>query len=1075
MNLIKFSLHNPYAVLASAIGLCILGAAVIPKITVDILPDFKEPVIVSFFSYPGLPTMDMEKSVTSRVERALTLAGKIEHQESRTVPGAAVIKVFFQPGADPSSAMNDIVNLEASDMFHLPPGIEWPFTLRSEPANLPVVLAAISGEGLSESQLYQIGYYAVRNKMGGLKGVQIPHPFGGKFRQMMVYVDPAKLQAANVSATDVVEALNKSNLVLAAGTARLDGVDYQIHPKNTLPAVADIEEIPIAVRDGRPIFIRDVGRVVDDAALQYNVVRVNGKRSVYCPLLREPGENTIAVVDRIYEGIGTEIPAMKARGDIPEATEVTLVSDQSGYIRTAMSNLYSQLGLGAILVAVVVAVFLRRFLPTVIIVATIGLAILIGALGFAFTGQTINVMTLGGIALAIGTVVDAGIVVVENVIRHQRMGKSAFDAALDGTSEVAGPILAGTATTLAVFLPAVFLTGMIKYLFQPLSLAATMTIGASYILALTVVPAFCATFIRTRMTKSDVDSHDTGATAVPAVPSDANQPSDHVSQNLGTKDEPQTAKPRGLYGNTLAGFLKAPAFIALIVIAGTGATFALWPALGTELFPNVDAGSFEIRIKTLPGTDLLKTEELVESVENTITDVIGQEQIETLISNIGLPVGKGAGFSTILSSNSGPDTAYIIVNLKNEGRSTSSQEYVNQLRMRLAEDYPLDQFVFVSGGIVNMALNKGVPTPISVQVSAGTIGGCRDAAELVVDAIKNIPGAVDVQVAQSLEYPQLDVQVDRTRAKYLGLDQEEVAQTILTALGSSVGYKPTIWIDPKSGVDFFMGVQYEDNEFESLDEIRNIPLSLNTKDGPVTIPLSNIATVNRVTIPGEVAHYNIARVNDVHVNVSGRDVGSVAADVEVALANLEFPSGVTARLRGPVETMKEGMSLLGYGLAVAAVLVYLVLMAQFKSFVDPLIIMLAVPLGLGGVLVVLFLTSTTVNIQSLMGTLMMIGVVVNNSILLVEFANRRREEGLSPRDAMLDAAQVRLRPILMTSLTLIASMLPLAIQFAPGNEAMIPLARALLGGMVVSTILTLVLVPAVYTLIHGNARVTPAA
>ena len=413
MPLINFSLRNPFAVVALSIALCILGSAVIPSTPIDILPDFEKPVIVSFFSYPGLPTMDMEKSVSSRVERALTLAGRIEHQESRTVPGASVIKIFFQPGTNPSSAMNDIVNLEASDMFHLPPGIEWPFTLRSEPANMPVVLAAISGEGLSEKELYTIGYYAVRNRMGGLKGVQIPHPFGGKFRQMMVYVDPAKLQAHNISATDVVEAMRKSNLVLAAGTARMGGTDYQIHPRNTLPTTEEIAEIPIAVRDGRPIFIRDVGRVEDDAALQYNIVRVNGKRSVYCPLLREPGENTIAVVDRIREGLAKEIPQMKQRGDIPNETEVTLVSDQSHYIRTAMSNLFRQVGLGALLVAVVVVIFLRRFLPALIIVATIVLAILIGGLGFAFTGQTINVMTLGGIALAIGTVVDAGIVVVE--------------------------------------------------------------------------------------------------------------------------------------------------------------------------------------------------------------------------------------------------------------------------------------------------------------------------------------------------------------------------------------------------------------------------------------------------------------------------------------------------------------------------------------------------------------------------------------------------------------------------------------------------------------------------------------
>lgn len=1043
MSLIKFSLKNRFAVLAGSIALCLLGATVIPGITIDILPDFKQPVVVSFFSYPGLPTLDMEKSVSSRVERALTLAGKIEHQESRTVPGAAVIKIFFQPGADPSAAMNDIVNLEASDMFHLPPGIEWPFTLRSEPSNLPVVLAAISGEGLSESQLYGIGYYAVRNKMGGLKGVQIPHPFGGKFRQMMIYVDPAKLQAHNVSAKDVVDAVTKSNLVMAGGSARMGGTDYQVHPKNTLPTPVDIEAIPVAVRDGNPVFVRDVGRVIDDAALQYNVVRVNGKRSVYCPLLREPGENTIACVDRIKDGLAAEIPQMKLRGDIPDATEVTLVSDQSGYIRQALSNLYNQVGLGALLVAVVVMIFLRRFLPTVIICAIILLAILIGGLGFAFTGQTINVMTLGGIALAIGTVVDAGIVVVENIIRHQRMGKSPMDAAVEGTQEVSTAILAGTITTLAVFLPAVFLTGMIKYLFAPLSLAATFTIGASYILALTVIPAFCATFVREKVQQKAAEDSDAA----------------------------ETAKPKGIYGNFLNIALKIPALSALLIIVGVGSSFLLWPMIGSELFPSVDAGTFEIRIKTTPGTDLLETEKIVARLEDSIKEVIPEDQIETLIANIGLPVGKGAGFSTVLSSNSGPDTAYLIVNLKPEGRTVPTENYISELRQKLADEYPLEQFVFVSGGIVNMALNQGVPTPISVQVSGGNLKQCRDNAERVVEAVKQIPGTRDVQIAQALDYPQFDVQVDRTRAKYLGLDQEEVAKTVLTALGSSVGYAPTIWVDPKTGVDFFMGVQYEDNQFESLDDIRNIPLSLNTPEGPVTIPLSNIAKVKRVNIPGEIAHYNIGRVNDVHVNVAGRDLGSVAADVQAVLADMEFENGVAARIRGPVETMNEGMSKLAFGLIVAGVLVYLVLMAQFQSFVDPLIIILAVPLGLGGVLVVLYLTKTNINIQSLMGTLMMIGVVVNNSILLVEFANRRRAEGLSARDAAMSAAQVRLRPILMTSLTLVASMLPLAIQFAPGNEAMIPLARALLGGMVASTLLTLILVPCVYSLVHGRSQV----
>tara|TARA_R110002072_G_scaffold303141_1_gene495691 strand:+ start:1587 stop:4742 length:3156 start_codon:yes stop_codon:yes gene_type:complete len=1051
MHLIKFALRNPFAILAMSIGLCLLGGAIIPATPIDILPDFQKPVIVSFFSYPGLPTLDMEKSVSSRVERALTLAGRIEHQESRTVPGAAVIKVFFQPGTNPSSAMNDIVNLEASDMFHLPPGIEWPFTLRSEPANMPVVLAAISGEGLSEIELYSIGYYAVRNRMGGLKGVQIPHPFGGKFKQMMVYVDPIKLRAYSLSARDVVHALRKSNLVLASGTAKLDDTEYQLHPLNTLPTTDDIDDIPIAERNGNMIFIRDVGYAKIDSAIQYNIVRVNGERSVYCPLLREPGENTIDVVDRIYEGIASEIPKMKALGQVPEAANVTLVNDQSSYIRNAMQNLLYEVALGAILVALVVFVFLRQLLPTVAITGTIVLSMLIGGLGFCFTGNTVNVMTLGGIALAIGTVVDAGIVVVENVIRHMQMGKSRPDAARDGAAEVATPILAGTITTLAVFIPAIFLSGMIRYLFEPLSVAATFTIGASYFVAMTVVPAFCARFIRAKVggRSSNVEDNDSSS----------------ITDN----------KPSTFYGRLLNSALAIRPLIVLASVVLVAGSTLLLPGIGSELFPQVDAGTFELRLKTRPGTRLEETEALVARIESTIQEVIGKEHIKTIISNIGLPVGKGAGFSTILSSNSGPDTAYLIVNLNSEGRSVSSAEYVRRLRAKLHDEYPEDQFLFVNGSLVNMALNEGVPSPINVQVSAGTVEKCREVAEMLVEKLTPIHGASDVQIAQSLDYPQLDIQVDRVRAKYLGLDQEEVAQTILTCLGSSVGFAPTIWVDPATGVDFFIGVQYESNEIETLDEIRNIPLSLNTKDGPVTIPLSNIATVRRVNIPGEIAHYNIARVNDVYVNVDGRDVGGVAADVERVLSGIEFENGVTVTVRGPVATMKEGMQMLGTGLIVAAILVYLVMLAQFKSFIDPLIIILAVPLGLAGVLGMLYATQTTLNIQSLMGTLMMIGVVVNNSILLVEFANQLLSQGMSPRDAALKSAEIRLRPILMTSLTLVASMAPLAVHLAPGGEAMIPLARAVIGGMVASTILTLFVVPCVYAMVKRPVAVTSGA
>ena len=1041
MFLLRFALRNPHAVWAAAIGLCLLGLSVVPRIPTDILPDFKTPVVVSYFSYPGLPTGEMEKSVTSRVERALTLAGRIEHQESRTMPGASLIKIFFQPGANASSAMNDIVNLEASDMFHLPPGIEYPFTLRSEPANLPVVLAAIHGEGLSETELYKIGYYAIRNKMGGLKGVQIPHPFGGKFRQMMVYVDPVKLQSLHLSPADVVHALKQANLVMAGGNIKVGSTDYLVHPINTLPGTEDIDNVPITTRDGHTIFIKDVGYAKDDAALQYNIVRVNGKRSVYCPLLREPGENTISVVDRIYEGIGSEIPKMKKQGDIPAATEVELVNDQSGYIRSAIRNVQYELGIGAILVVLVVGLTLRRFKPSLAVLMVIPLSILIGMLGFYFSGNNINVMTLGGIALAIGAVVNASIVVVENIVRHLDMGKKGIDAARDGASEVAPAVLAGTVTTLAVFIPIIFLSGMIRYLFEPLALAAVLTIGASYVVAMTVVPAFCSRLV----TKDRKNS----------------------SQKIQDKSKDQTEND-GLFNRLLKFSMRFRVPLITAVVALVGCSYLLYDRIGSELFPAVDAGTFELRVKTTPGTRLEETEKLVEKIEQTIREEIPENEIRNIISNIGLPVGKGAGFSTVLSSNTGPDSAFLITNLKQEGRTTSSLEYVEKLRKVLKKRFPQEQFLFVTGGIINATLNQGVPVPINVQVSAGTVAKCRTAAEKVVQSIQDIDGAVDVQIGQALDYPQLDIKVDRTRASLMGLTQRDIAENVVTALSSSAGIAPMIWVDPKTGVDFFIGVQYENNEMESLDQLRDLPLSVDTEDGPTTVPLSNVAEVDRVNTPGEIAHYNIGRVNDVYVNVSDRDLGSVVKDVEKALTTVDLEEGVSVTLRGPVTTMREGALTLGMGLLTAAILVYLVMLAQFRSVIDPMIIMLAVPLGFSGVLGALYLTDTTLNIQSLIGALMMIGVVVNNSILIVDTANQLLKRGKDATQAAIEATCIRFRPIIMTSLVLIASMLPLSIELVPGGEAMIPLARAMIGGMLVSTFLTLFIVPCAYSLIKRS-------
>ena len=656
------------------------------------------------------------------------------------------------------------------------------------------------------------------------------------------------------------------------------------------------------------------------------------------------------------------------------------------------------------------------------------LSMLIGILGFFFTGETINVMTLGGLALAVGTVVDAGIVVVENIMRHRRMGKDAKSAASDGANEVAAPVFAGTITTLVVFIPAIFLTGTIKVLFIPLALAAAITIGASYVIAMTVVPVFCERFLGKNDASGKARAQD-GAVGNEAV---------------------------GQYGGKLKLAMRGGPMTVIVIVGATGASFLLMPLLGSELFPEVDVGTFEVRIKTIPGTRLENTEALVERIEHSIVDTIPQDEVQTIISNVGLPVGKAAGFSTILSSNSGPDTAYIIVNLRSKGRSRLTKSYVEALR---------EKFLFVTGGIINAALNEGAPSPIDIEIKTGTLEAGREAAELIEVAMKDVRGAADVQVAQMLDYPQLDIKIDCTKAAYYGLSQDDVAKNVLSAYGSSTGYKLMIWVDPASGKDFFIGVQLGDNKAESMDELRNLPIRIETEGGPRTIPLSNVATIQRVNIPGEIAHADISRVNNVYVNVEGRDLGSVVSDVEKRLKNLELPGGITVSLQGPVVAMREGAGSLGFGLLVASILVFLILMAQFKSFLDPLIIMLAVPLALAGVVLMLFVTRTTLNIQSLMGALMLIGVAVNNSIPLVEFANVQRREGKSAFDAAFAAARIRLRPILMTSLTLVASMLPFAFNLMRGSEAMVPLARAVIGGMIVSTALTLFLIPTVYALI----------
>ncbi|MBI1747500.1 MAG: efflux RND transporter permease subunit, partial [Acidobacteria bacterium] len=791
----------------------------------------------------------------------------------------------------------------------------------------------------------------------------------------------------------------------------------------------------------------------DAFAIQTNIVHVDGKRQVYIPIYRQPGANTIQAV----EGVKAAIPRIAAR--IPSGINLDVIFDQSHYVREAIAGLETEGLLGALLASFMVLIFIGSFRSMVIIFLSIPLSVLAAFIGLYFTGDTINAMTLGGLALAVGRLVDDSIVVLENTHRHLKMGKGARAAARDAAEEVAMPVLVSTITTIVVFAPVIFLYGMGKYLFTPLALAVAFSMMASYVIAMTVVPATMAYLYRRRPT----EDADEGPSASEAE----------------TTEERPAAQPGGIFGyfdrafemlrmgyeSTLdwaLGHRRRVLIVAGVLFIGA---LALYPRIGRELFPQVDAGQFMIRVRGSSGTRVEEMEKLIERIEAALREEIAGRDRKTIISNIGVLYDWPAAYTP----NSGPQDAFINVQLTPE-RTQRAQDYVAKLRRDLPERFPGVELAYDTGGLLTAALNFGLPSPINIQVEGNDLRVARALAEQIQSLVENIPGTADVRIQQRLDYPQIDVNVDRVKAAYLGLTQQDVVKNAVSALNSSINFDPAFWIDDKTGNHYFVGVQYPEDRINAKETLENIPLT-GAMSGHPTL-LRNIAEFKRSTGPLEVNHVNIVRVIDVFSNVQGRDVGSVAGEIQQAIATLKLPAGYRVQMRGEVASMAESFQSLSFGLLLATVLVYLVMVAQFRSFLDPFIIMFAVPLGLIGVILILLLTGTTVNIQSFMGVIFMVGISVSNSILLVEFANRRRSEGQSIREAVIQAGGIRLRPILMTSLAAVIGLLPMALGVGHGAEANMPLARAVIGGLTISTVLTLLVVPVLYTLLKREERTT---
>jgi multidrug efflux pump subunit AcrB len=895
----------------------------------------------------------------------------------------------------------------------------------------------LKGQGLSETQLRDLGQYNVRNQVANVPGASVPQPFGGKYRQIQVYVDPVKLQAHQLSVMDVVRTVNDANLILPAGDVRIGPRDFNIYTNSQLPSTAEINRLPLKTEGNASVMVADIGHAMDAAQIQNSIVRVDGQKSVYLPVMKQGGDsNTIAVVSGIRKNL-------KDLLDVPRSLVANVVFDQSVFVKTAIKNLGNEGGIGLVLTALMILIFLGSIRGTLAVLLSIPLSALAAFLVIDLTGGTINTMVLGGLALAFSRLIDNSVVVLENIYRHLELGEPPEVAAERGGSEVSLPVLAATFTTAIVFFPVVFLYGVSRFLFSALAVSVVLSLFASYFVAMTVVPLFCARFIH-RAEAGEAEGHGSSRSRFQRFVHAFNRRYNALL---------------GKYDVAVRRSLLRP--IATVLATGGAFVFslALYPLLGQAFFPRTDPGQFVINVKAPTGTRLELTDQYVRRVESDIRGVLPRQDVGLVLSNIGVQ----PGFSSIYTSNSGQHTATVQVSLK-EGHRLSSFAAMDRVRQRLSDDLPELGTYFQSGGLVDAVVNLGLPAPIDLQVSGSNIEQAYNTAAAIAQKVRGLRGVEDVQIPQDVDYPALRLDVDRVRASLMGLSSREVVDNVITALVSNQMIAPSYWVDPKTGNDYMLTVQYPDAQIRSLEDLKQIPLR--GAGGHNTTQLDAVADITQIEAPTEVDHYQLRRVIDVYVSPRTEDLGKVASQVEKIVHSTDLPDGVRVTMRGSVQGMRASFSSFGLGLILAIVLVYLVLMAQFASFTDPFIILLAIPPGITGVIVFLLMTGTTLNVMSLMGVIMMTGIVVSNSILIVDVTRILRRGGMPIKDAVSTACRMRLRPILMTSLATVLGLIPMALAFEAGSEQYAPLARSIIGGLMVSLVVTIFLVPAAYLLIH---------
>ena len=1035
----RFAINTPYLILVVCAIIAILGVVAVVQMPVDMFPSMNIPVVVVATFYAGMPPQQIEGDITYHLERFFTLASGIDHIESRSLTGVSIIRVYFQTDTNADIDAATIANLAVSDMKDLPPGTLPPVVLKSDASSLPVCLVTMNGAGMTDGDLKDIAQNFVRNQLAGVHGASIPQPFGGPWRQIQFYVDPYKLEARQISPMDVVRSLGQANVILPAGDVQIGNLDYNIY-SNAQFNLKDASQYPVKMNGENPVLMSDIGQLKDAHALQYNVVHVNGQRSVYLPVMKQGGNsNTIAVVDGVRKTVSHLV-------DVPAAMKTDVVFDQSRFVRTAIETLLHEGGIGLFLTCLMILIFLGSLRATLAVFFSIPLSVCATFFILQLGGSSVNSMVLGGLALALSRLIDNSVVVLENIYRHLELGEPPRVAAESGGKEVALPVLASTLTTAVVFFPVTLLAGVSKFLFSAMALAVVVSLFASYFVAMTVVPLFCARFLKLQ----------------------------HSNAEAGWGTRFNQAFNSGFNGMLRAyealveRALHIPVAVLVAFFLAFAASLLLYRQLGFAYFPQTDAGQFVITFKALSGTRLAVTERLALNLETLIKDTVRPNDLGIIVDNIGVD----NGFSAVYTSNAAMHTGFVQVGLK-PGHRMGSYEYIRRLKHRIANEMPELTPFFSTGSLVDAVVSMGAPAPIDVQIVGANLDTDNRIAQDIASRLRLSPDIADVFMPQDLDYPSLRVDIDRLHAAKLGLTEREVLTNVITSLTSNQMIAPNLWIDPRNGNNYFLTVQYPETQIRSIADLRAIPLHAEGHSEPTRLDM--IANIQRIKAPTEVDHYQIRRKLDIYARPASENLGIAADYVRNVVAREEIPSNVNVAVRGSAEAMNDAFKSFAIGLTLSVVLLYLILVAQFRSFIDPFIILLALPPGISGVLLILVLTGTTLNVMSLMGVVMLAGIAMSNSILIVEFAHRLKLEGRSVGQAIIESCRVRLRPILMTSLATIIGLLPMAMKLGEGSESYAPLARALIGGLLVSVVFTVFLVPAGFSLAYRNRNEPVAA